>query len=313
VSKDIKNLYNKHINKPCVIVGSSKSLNDFDYQNFKGIKIVCGATILRINKEFNPNYLISSNTIFPIPNIPEHIRIINSFNKLTWIISDTGTFCDIWDFQKKNFKKIKNKYFFFDERHFFKKKCVPLKKCCSFIEKYPNRTTINETLSNLAKVKFKVPIKGISIAEHALSLALILGCNPIFIQGVDLPKKHYSAKKINKKYYGAKSKKADEIIDTSIKLAKKKYKKFYFKNYQIKPYVSQIIKNIYFFFTNKSEYDRDYNNSKQIFNWLGKIAIKNKKKVYILSKNSMLRNISVFKYMNFFSIKYKYSKFFKKT
>ena len=168
-------------------------------------------------------------------------------------------------------------------------------------------------MSNLAKVKFKVPIKGISIAEHALSLALILGCNPIFIQGVDLPKKHYSAKKINKKYYGAKSKKADEIIDTSIKLAKKKYKKFYFKNYQIKPYVSQIIKNIYFFFTNKSEYDRDYNNSKQIFNWLGKIAIKNKKKVYILSKNSMLRNISVFKYMNFFSIKYKYSKFFKKT
>ena len=137
MSKDIKNLYNKHINKPCVIVGSSKSLNDFDYQNFKGIKIVCGATILRINKEFNPNYLISSNTIFPIPNIPEHVRIINSFNKLTWIISDTGTFCDIWDFQKKNFKKIKNKYFFFDERHFFKKKCVPLKKCCSFIEKYP--------------------------------------------------------------------------------------------------------------------------------------------------------------------------------
>ena len=75
----------------------------------------------------------------------------------------------------------------------------------------------------------------------------------------------------------------------------------------------KLLKIFIFFFTNKSEYDRDYNNSKQIFNWLGKIAIKNKKKVYILSKNSMLRNISVFKYMNFFSIKYKYSKFFKKT
>ena len=37
----------------------------------------------------------------------------------------------------------------------FLKKCVPLKKCCSFIEKYPNRTTINETLSNLAKVNLK--------------------------------------------------------------------------------------------------------------------------------------------------------------
>ena len=221
MSKDIKYLHNKHINKPCVIAGSAKSLNNFDYENFKGIKIICGSTILRIKKKFEPTYLISSNSIFPIPNISKHVKIINSFKKLTWIISDTGTFSDIWDFNEKNFKKIRNKYFFFDERHFFKKKCIPLKKCCSHLKRYPERETINETLSKLTKIKFEVPFKGISIAEHALSLALILGCNPIFIQGVDLPNKYYSAKKINKNYYGAISKKADQIIDESIILTKK--------------------------------------------------------------------------------------------
>ena len=144
-------------------------------------------------KEFNPNYVISSNTIFPIPNISKHIKIINSFKKLTWIISDTGFF-DIWDFQNKNFEKLKINIFLMKD--IFLKKMCTVKKCCSFIEKYPNRTTINETLSNLVKVKFEVLSKELVLQKlDALSLALILGCNPIFIQGVDLPKKHYSAKK----------------------------------------------------------------------------------------------------------------------
>jgi hypothetical protein len=69
----------------------------------------------------------------------------------------------------------------------------------------------------------KNPIKkiGATSAEHALGLSLILGCKPIFIQGVDIPTKYYHGKQIGKKYYGYESIYADNFEDKTMRFLKK--------------------------------------------------------------------------------------------
>jgi hypothetical protein len=80
-------------------------------------------------------------------------------------------------------ENIVNPYVPYDQRHFDGQKCTNCPNACNnFLE---NRLTIQEILQN----KFKSTKKystGCTVALHMLSLALILGCNKIYIMGVDL-------------------------------------------------------------------------------------------------------------------------------
>ena len=98
----LEDLRNKHLNQNCVIVGGSQSMHDFNFENFEGIIIVLGTAILRINQRFKPDYFISSNDNFPVPEINEHLEILNSYKQTTWIFSDTNLYSSIW-LNLKNF------------------------------------------------------------------------------------------------------------------------------------------------------------------------------------------------------------------
>ena len=123
-----------------------------------------------------------------MPDISYHLEIINSFKTTTFLFSETELYGLLWqksdDYLKSN---LKVNWVMFDERHFLGKKCNPIKKCCHLIRSRNNSFTIQELVSKVYKFD-EVAKQGGTVFEYALCLALILGCNPIYIYTrVDLP------------------------------------------------------------------------------------------------------------------------------
>jgi hypothetical protein len=85
--------------------------------------------------------------------------------------------------------------------HFNGKPCSPKKDCCDYLKLYPGRKNIYEITSEFFKEKKTITkASGTSVAEIALAVSLLLGCNPIFMQGIDIPKTIYNGKQIGIKY-----------------------------------------------------------------------------------------------------------------
>lgn len=306
----INNLLDKHSGTPCVIIGGGNTMMDFDYSNFKGIKIAAGSSITRFPKNFNVDYLVSANNHFPVIEIKEHLKYLNQ-KKICWLMSDTACYNDIWNFNKKNFQKLKINYFCFDDRHFNLKKCKKVQNCCKFLDIYPDRRTFFEYLGQINNFEYSLNKCGITVAEPALGFALLFGCNPIFIQGVDLPLKEYGFKKPNKKYIGFENRKADLLLDKTAKILKKKFFIYYFKNLDFMPYLNSFFLKIDHFFTNKSIWANNINDTIKNFKWLRKIAEKKKIKIYNLSDQSLFKRKKIFNFLNKEDINRKYKQFFK--
>ena len=293
--KKIDSIIDKHLGETCLILGAGPTLNDFDFRNFKGKILLAGSTILRIDKEkINPDYLITSNNHFPVVNIESHLKFINSFEKLTWILSDTGCHNDIWEFDEKLYDNLTPDHIFFDDRHFGGIECNPRKECCNFLKKYPNRRTLLELVEKKFNSNFNFDKKnGCSIADATFMVATLMGFKNIFIQGVDLPIKFYRLKKKNDKYYGYPSAYADIIDDELVNIIRKKYFFYYLKNIDLKPYIQSFYKKIYNYFFNKdySVMEENFNTSINIFEWLTAINNNLNRKVFYLSKESNLKKV----------------------
>jgi len=307
-----EDMYMNHKNIPCIIVGSGHTMYDFDYKNFKGIVIIAGSTIFKIRNIIKPDYLLTSNNHMPIPYLKQHTKFLNKHKNLTWIMSDTGCFNTIWDYDEVLFKKnIKIKYSFFDDRHFKNKECSPKKKCCDFLNKYPNRKMIYDQISKKFNTKYHFKKVGVSVSDIAISYAILFGCNPIFIQGVDLPLKNYV--NIKDKYYGVSTKEYENQKKIVLKDMRKRYFIYYLKNLNFKPYIKSITEKIYNNFTGTSVFSTNFKNSISIMRWIRKIAEKRRVKIYVLSKNSSLIKYKLFDYLSYEGLQKKYSKFFKKN
>ena len=295
-------LRNKHKNIPCIIVSPSPDLMNFNYKDFKG-KIICiGDSIIRGREFLNANYWISANNEFPNPNIKWHLKIINKFKKTFFVFSDTALYDLIWSKSNKFLKKnIKVKWLAYDDRHLNKKPCNPILKCCSLLqdEKNKNNITIQEYISNMYKENFFCQPFGSTVAEKALALALILGCNPIILQGIDLPEK-----KIHHKYYPDKY--ADRIIKKVSVETKKFYRVFYLKNLYFKEYFKEFSTKINNLFSNKTVFGLTKKKTLKNFQILFNIAHKNNIEVISLSKKSSLLKLKNLKYKSWKNINEKY-------
>ena len=296
---DIKN---KHKHKPCIIISPSPSLKNFDYRKFKG-KIICiGDSIIRGRNIFNANYWINANNEFPNPNIKWHLKIINKFKKTFFLFSDTALYDLIWEKSNKYLEKnLKVRWIAYDDRHIKKRKCNPENKCCELLskEKNKNNLTIQEYVSKMYNYKKVCKPFGSTVAEKALALSLILGCNPIILQGIDLPEK-----KIHHNYYSDNY--SDQIMNKVSIETKKLNRRFYFKNFYLNKYLKKIkskIRNIndkktIFGLTKK----KTLNNFQILFN----IAKKNNIKIISLSDKSSLMKLKNIQYKSWKSLNEKY-------
>ena len=309
---DVEDIFDKHKDDSCVIVGAGHSMADFDYKNFNGKIIISGSTILRFDKTIEPDYLVTCNNHFPILEISSHLNFLNKFKKMIWLMSDTGCYNDIWEYNPDTFQKVKLDYITYDDRHFGFKNCKPKKNCCKFLKIYKNRKTLFEIIEDKFNTKFTYQDKtGVSVAEHALMFAVLMGFKNIFIQGIDLPTQFYRGFNFNtNKYYGHQSDYATKFMKEALTILRKKYFFYYLKNLNFKPYVKSIIQRIKFFDKKKSFFSENIENSLNIINWLSNIAIQNNTKIYNLSSNSSLKNCKKIINQNFSQIKQSFPQLF---
>lgn len=309
----IKDLILKHKNQPCVVVGAGHEMFNFDYKNFKGITIIAGgSTILRVRDKIIPNYLVSANNHFPIAEIKTHRKIINKYPLMTWLIGETTCYDSIWDKDLEVYKKkIAPNYFFFDDKHFKRKKCHPNKNCCKFLDINPKKKMIYEIISDIFKNKINFSKTGVSVSDLAIAFAVLFGCNPIFIQGIDLPLSKYTT--INyKQYFGSEDKIADNFDKKNTQSLRIKFFFYHLKNLNFAPYFYSFKEKILRILLNRSVFYYGFNNSIKILKWLSKTAKRNKQKIYNLSSNSNLSSKKIFPYLKKQDLKKNiYKKFFR--
>jgi len=307
---NIENFYMKHKNIPCVVVGSGHTMHDFDYKNFKGIVIVLGSAIFRTMNIIKPDYLVSANNHMPIPEVKDHRKYINKYKDITWILSDTACYDSIWDLNEENFKRnIKVKYSFFDDRHFKNKECIPKNKCCTFLKKYPDRRMIYDYIAFKFNTKLKTKKQGVSVSDFGITYAILFGCNPIFIQGVDLPQKNYTS--VHGKYFGMRNKRIDRQRNDFVRSLRAKFFFYYLKNLNFKPYFDSLIEKIKINLFKKSVFVYGLKFTIIIMKWIKQIAKKKKIKIYVLSKDSTLIKYKIFNYLSYENLQKKYSQHFK--
>lgn len=180
-------LVDREKGRPCLVAGTAPSAVDFPYDRFDGVYVTCGDGPLRFRDIFQPNYWVNANNEFPIPE--EHLDIINGFPRTAFIFSDSVAYSrrrmDL-SFLRDN---LRVDWLAYDQRHFGGRPCNDKSLlCCELLRQYPGRITLQEFLQK----KFSTPghySAGSTTALHALAVAILLGCDPIYLQGIELPRK----------------------------------------------------------------------------------------------------------------------------
>jgi len=308
----LENLTNKEKSKSCLILGPGETMMDFPFKRFNGKIIVIGTAALRGEGIFVADYWVASNNHFPVPYLTLHRKIINKFKKTIFFLSESTLHDHLWKKTTKTIKKLlKVKWVFYDERHFNFKKCVPENKCCEYINKNRDYSTIQELVSKIYKHNSCASLGG-SVFEHALAIALILGFSKIYIQGVDLPIKpdkiliNKKNKDINDATHGELGYKYDTRInpkllneirelykETKMIIEKQSNKLFREQNNIFKYYfytIGRKFKKI-FIKTKKPAFSEDIKLMLKNIKIYANVAKKNKIKIYNLSKKSNLNRV----------------------
>ena len=183
---DFEFFINREKDKPCLVAGNAPTIINFPFDKFRGIYILGGSGPQLLKKIVSPNYWVTANTVFPVPQ--KHIKIINAVKDCVFIFSDTAIYSNPenvydYDFLKDN---IKGSWFAFDHCHFKHKKCEPPKNCCKLVDLYPNRITFQEFAERQFGVKNMWHGSGTAVI-FSLIFAILMGCSPIYLQGVELP------------------------------------------------------------------------------------------------------------------------------
>ena len=316
----LENLINKEKSKSCLILGPGETMAEFPFKRFNGKIIVIGDAALRGKGMFVPDYWVISNNHFPVPYLSLHRKIINNFNKTIFLFAESTLHDYLWKKSINTVKKLlKVKWVFYDERHFDFKKCIPEKKCCKYINKKKNYSTIQELVSKIYKHNSRATLGG-SVFEHALALALIMGFSKIYIQGVDLPTKAnknlIKKKDINVRYgelgynYAIDNIDQKNIIDiekiqfkTKMIIEKQSSKVFNIEN-NIFNYLCYYTSKILTKFLIKKKYPNFNNEIRKILNNIkiySDIAKKNKIKIHNLSLKSNLNKVKNITYLKKYS------------
>lgn len=282
---EIKDLINCHKNDDCLILGSSPQMMNFNFNKFNGKIISVGDSYLRIPKKINIDYWVVSNNEFPIPEIEEHLEIINSINDTKLLFSDTAAYNLLFKKDELIWRdKIKIRYHHYDERHFKNKECNPRSYCCDILNK-DNKNTIQEILLNHFNENFDFKKSG-TCAEHGLTFALLMGFKRIFIQGIDIPEEP-------KEYIDYPSAYADKVIKRKNIIIGKLYRDYYKKRKNlISVYIKRFIKIMRYRGKYKDDFKINYLNILENFEILFKIARKNNLIIQICNPKSSLNKIN---------------------
>jgi hypothetical protein len=185
---DIKTLNFKN---SVFVIGSAPSIRRLKlYPNLTGVKIGVGDVPWRA-KKFGPyDFWITANTGYPLPWIPKHFKHLK--NSGAKILLSSVSVCDFRGNIIDKLSEIESlgrkiPLIFYDQRHFGRSFCDPIRNCCFFSKNLIKDLSIQEILSGLIGSGDPVYSEGDSVTLHALALAIILKAKRIYIIGVELP------------------------------------------------------------------------------------------------------------------------------
>jgi len=217
---NFSDLLDKHKDIPCAITAHGPSLNFHKYEILQAQK---EKKIIRLSVnnwwdffDSDPDYWILSNTDY---TMEKYMNFLNQ-KDISVFFSDDG------DFTSKEFieQNAKFNWLAYDQRHWEGKDCLEIlmefknyyeknknfkfnrfgnnevmwhpprchhnsghslndRKCCDM--NISKRITVQEYLQNLTKTEQHYST-GDSVAIHAIAFAIIMGCNPIYVSGMDL-------------------------------------------------------------------------------------------------------------------------------
>ncbi|CAN1644202.1 hypothetical protein MCERH3_00046 [Candidatus Nanopelagicaceae bacterium] len=180
----------RHQNKPALVMGSSPTVKVVSNFPFDGIRIGVGDMPVRA-PEFGPyDYWVCANSYYPLPWNSKHRKDIEDSGARTLIASmsplhstDTGParFHALEEFFLSDFNVL------YEQRHFHNTTCNPQEICCEVSERFELGKPIQELLGYLVLSEKPAYSEGATVGLHGYALAVLLGANPIYIAGIDLP------------------------------------------------------------------------------------------------------------------------------
>lgn len=176
-----ENIIDAHKGKIGLAIATGPSakpyIKEFEYisENKKDKYCILSVNDYDCMTKLNSDYRVVANSVFTVAN--HYGRFNNS--KSILLYADTADRTDR-DFIEKNLTAT---YFPYDQRHFNLSVCPTIIDCCRMI--IPGRKTIQETLQDYTKYKDRYSY-GATVSLHMLSFAILMGCQTIFVSGVDL-------------------------------------------------------------------------------------------------------------------------------
>ncbi len=177
-------------NKPGLLIGSAPSVSQL--RKFKNVVVRIGVGDLPFRApEFGPyDFWVASNGYYPLPQKKWHSSHIAKYCKnFVFSCSCVQRSKNIEEDLLKIIDLQKNpNYIFFDERHFGNSFCSQTQNCCEFSKRFDVLPTIQEITLQRSFLQPHEFATSSTVATYGLSLAVILGLNPIFISGIEIPR-----------------------------------------------------------------------------------------------------------------------------
>lgn len=194
---NFSNIHNIHQNQPAIVVGGSKGIDRFPYKDFNGVVISMGDIPLRTQAIFKTDYWVFANSLWNRPWVSRDAEAINFINpKMVFVATAAFTSQPIHAVEEqinKSYKAIETELFYYDQRHVSGLSCTNYMGCCKAYDVLGIENTIQEATKRLYNSN-ELYSPGSTVAVQALAFAILMGCAPIYIIGVDIPilKKDYT-------------------------------------------------------------------------------------------------------------------------
>jgi hypothetical protein len=174
----LSGLLKKHSGTSAVVLGHGPSLDNYKVhiEGWKRDRIVVGCNEWYYVYDTVPHYWVLANSIQTMRSDADNM---NRFaGQTTVLYSDTVDLTDHAWIERN----IKCDWLSYDQRHFDGIPCF-VKICCKNID--PGRITMQQELQKMSGHLLHYG-SGDTVLLHCISLAVIMGCNPVYVVGMDL-------------------------------------------------------------------------------------------------------------------------------
>jgi hypothetical protein len=194
---EITDIINKHKNQPAFVMGLSSSLNPYidrlgEIKSRGYLTISCNRW--HEIKGILIDYWVLCSNLY---TIKAYCDIMNQSPQVTVFYADSAD-NTLKEWIETN---LENDWLGYDERNFtdipYNGKLIAKSKC--FKNLIPGRLTLQEELKKISGHNHINRSVG-TVAIHMIAFALIMGCNPIYLSGIDIDYSYGYAKGIDKQF-----------------------------------------------------------------------------------------------------------------